>query len=150
MTVLRWGKVFLPTQTIRSLRLSKGLVCKAVPVFRWGEVFLLTQTIRSLRLSKGLVCNEVPVLVGVKFFANTRNPLPELVEGSLFAKKCLFLVGVKFFLLPQTIRSLRALEGSLCAKETTALRQAQGPCFDRCSGLCHPERTCEQVISGSV
>jgi len=70
-------------------------------VVRWGKIFLLTQTIRSPRFSKWLVCNEVPVLGGVKFFDNTNNPHPE------------------------------ALEGSLCAKEATALRQAQGPCFDR-------------------
>ena len=47
-------KFFLLPQTIRSLRLSKGLVCKAVPVLGRGEVFLLTQTIRTLRLSKGV------------------------------------------------------------------------------------------------
>ena len=52
------------------------------------------------------VCKVVPVLRWDKvFFANTSNPLPE------------------------------ALEGSLCAKETTALREPQGPSFDRCRGV---------------
>ena len=90
---------YATTSNLLHVPVEGSLLAKEVPVLRWGEVFLLPQTIRSLRLSKGLVCKEVPVLRWGKVFLLTQNnPLPE------------------------------ALEGSLCAKETTALRQAQGPC----------------------
>ena len=37
------------------------------------------------------------------------------------------------------------VEGSMYAKEVTALRQAQGPPFESLSDHCHPE-----LVSGSV
>jgi|GEM_PF-4823654 len=85
----------------RSLRLSKGHVCKELPVLRRGEVFLLPQTIRSLGSRSSLYAKKCQFSVGVKFFATTNNPHPEALEGSVFAKK------------------------------VPALRQAQGPHFDR-------------------
>ena len=45
---------YATTSNLLPVPVEGSLLAKEVPVLRWGEVFLLPQTIRSLRLSKGV------------------------------------------------------------------------------------------------
>ena len=81
------GKHFFLKQKIRSLRLSKGAVCKRDDGLSTGIESSVTLNSFQGLYKFWLYVLQIPNQVRDDAFFAKMNPFPELVEGSLFAKK---------------------------------------------------------------